>query len=287
MAIKDLLVHVDIGKACKARVDAAFGLAATHGAHLTGLYIDAAIALPTYSEGMLVTTLTRTMDQLQAEQEIRREWAKVLFEESAARSDAASDWRSLKAGPSVSREPVSAIVAHGRHADLVMVGQSDPDDTGRVPGGLAGRPVMELGRPVLVGPYTGAPKPIGRRVLVACKSSREAARAVNDALPILERAESVHVMTVNRSDQEEPDGELPAAADISLHLARHHVSVEAHKVVVNDMAVGDILLSRAADLFADLIVMGAYGHSRLRELVLGGTTRHLLHHMTVPVLMSH
>jgi len=121
-------------------------------------------------------------------------------------------------------------------------------------------------------------------VLVAWNGSREATRAVHDALPLLRRAEKVTVLSIDPDEDAEP--RLPGA-DVSLHLARHGVTAQAATIAGTDVAVGDLLLSYAADHDIDLIVMGAYGHTRLREVVLGGATRTLLRHMTVPVLMSH
>ncbi|MBE9552893.1 MAG: universal stress protein, partial [Proteobacteria bacterium] len=131
-------------------------------------------------------------------------------------------------------------------------------------------------------PYIGAQAEIGRNVLVAWNGSREAARAVSDAMPILEAADSIEVFAV------EPRGigDIPGA-DIAQHLARHGLKTDAAKTAGLDIEVGDVLLNQVADGGADLIVMGAYGHSRMRELVLGGATRHILGHMTVPVLLSH
>jgi nucleotide-binding universal stress UspA family protein len=127
---------------------------------------------------------------------------------------------------------------------------------------------------------------MGRNVLVAWNGSREATRAVNDALPILERAEKVTVLAVNPRKGGGDHGDIPSA-DIALHLARHGVKAEASQTVSNELEVGDTILSRLADFGSDLVVMGAYGHSRMRELLMGGVTRELLQHMTVPVLLSH
>ena len=122
--------------------------------------------------------------------------------------------------------------------------------------------------------------------MLAWDAGREAARAVSDAMPFLERAEQVTVMAVNPSSGEGDHGEEPGA-DIALHLARHGVKAEVHQTESPDISVGDELLSRIADDGSDMLVMGAYGHTRLRELVLGGVTRSILEQMTVPVLMSH
>ena len=144
--------------------------------------------------------------------------------------------------------------------------------------------VLAAGRPALVIPYIGAGETLGERVLVAWDGGREAARAVNDALPLLERAASVGVLVINPSRG--GHGEQPGA-DIALHLARHGISVDAEHLEARDISTGNALLSRLADQNIDVLVMGAYGHSRLREMVLGGVTRQVFQSMTVPVLMSH
>ena len=139
---------------------------------------------------------------------------------------------------------------------------------------------------MLVVPYAFERRPVGRRVLVAWNASREAARAVSDALPLLKRAGQVDVVAFEPGKSGAAHGEEPGA-DIALYLARHGVKVTVSRVDAPDLDVGNQLLSRAFDLSADLIVMGAWGHSRLRELVLGGVTRTVLESMTVPVLMAH
>jgi nucleotide-binding universal stress UspA family protein len=151
---------------------------------------------------------------------------------------------------------------------------------------LAEQLVLASGRPVLLIPYIGAGATMGERVVIGWDASREAARAVSDALPILERAASVVVVTINPRQRDFGHGEMPGT-DIALHLARHGVKVEVQRVETRDMDVGNALLSHLAGQSADLLVMGGYGHSRLREIVLGGATRTVLGDMTVPVLMSH
>jgi nucleotide-binding universal stress UspA family protein len=146
--------------------------------------------------------------------------------------------------------------------------------------------VLESGRPVVVIPFIGAPQTIGKRVMVAWNASRESVRAVNDALPVLVQSDTVEVLAINPPAGETGDGDIPCA-DICLHLARHGVNAVAESMQAADISVGDVLLSRAADRGVDLIVMGAYGHSRFREIVLSGVSRRLFNHMTVPVLFSH
>ena len=176
---------------------------------------------------------------------------------------------------------------HARYSDLAILGQLDPDRA--QPEATGPRPeqvVLASGRPVLVVPYAGHFDKLGRRVVIGWNATREAARAVGDAMPLLAAAEVVTVLTIDAREAPRGHGELPGA-DISRHLARHGVKAQVEQTVLADLSVGDVLLSRAADLGADLLVMGAYGHSRFRELLLGGATRTLLQSMTIPVVMSH
>jgi nucleotide-binding universal stress UspA family protein len=175
---------------------------------------------------------------------------------------------------------------HARYADLVVLGQVDPDEPPYIGSHLPEEVVLASGRPLLVVPHAWAPGPLGERVLVAWDASREAARAVNDAMPILEQAASVLVVSINPKSTPLGHGELPGA-DIALHLARHDIDVEVRSIEFDRMDVGEALLSLAADGARDLLVMGAYAHSRIRELVLGGATRTVLERMTLPVLMAH
>jgi nucleotide-binding universal stress UspA family protein len=122
--------------------------------------------------------------------------------------------------------------------------------------------------------------------LVGWNASREASRAVHDALPLLAKAESTCVFLANPKRGLAAHGEEPGA-DIARHLARHGLKVEVAKTIADDVADSALLLNHASDMGADLLVMGAYGHSRLREFILGGVTRSLLREMTVPVLLSH
>ena len=175
---------------------------------------------------------------------------------------------------------------HARYADLVVIGQRDEQSPGGVDKRFEQKVLLAAGRPVLVVPYAFEKRPVGRHVLIAWNASREAARAVSDALPVLTRASHVHVLAFSPQVGGRAHGEEPGA-DVALYLARHGVKVTVSPQYASDIDVGSQLLSRAFDLSADLIVMGAWGHSRLHELVLGGVTRTLLESMTVPVLMSH
>jgi nucleotide-binding universal stress UspA family protein len=277
MAFKDLLVHVDNSKTCAARLDAAIRLAQSHDAHLAGLYAKADFSIPGFAESqipaeVLAAGRQRIKDHAAA--------AETMFRQATEKAGVSAEWRC------VSGDRVGVLALHGRYADLTIVGQTDKDDPFSASMDLAGKLIFEVGGPVLVIPYIGTTDRFGERVMVAWNASREAVRAVHDALPVLERAKTVDVLFINPPGGAAGDGEIPSA-DICLHLARHGVSAEADHIEAHDIKVGDMLLSRAADKGVDLIVMGAYGHSRLRETVFGGATRHLLEHMTVPVLMSH
>lgn len=273
---KDILVHVDSTQAVGERLVLAKDLAQRFGAHVTGLYVLSQFTIPVYAE---IPIGDEILEQARGAIREKANRARERFEREMG-DDVPSEWRQVE------DIPASAISDNALYFDLVVLGQSDPDDVEDTSLGLVDRVVLESGRPNLVVPYIGTPGTVGNRVLIAWNGSRESVRAVSDSLPILKTAEQVIVLMVNPQDAEVDEGELPSA-DICLHLARHGVNAEARSVTARDIDVGDELLSRVADDNIDLVVMGAYGHSRFRELVLGGATRFLLQHMTVPVLMSH
>jgi nucleotide-binding universal stress UspA family protein len=275
---KDLLVVLDTGKSCAARIDVATHLGGRHGAHVTGLYVSPPPQVPAMIESQLTPELVELQMRTLGEAQGR---VQELFRRRAEVPGIATEWRAREG------EPGEVGTLHARYADLAIVGQADPeaDELGST-SDLPERLVLGSGRPVLVVPYVGTFKTVGQRVLVAWNASREATRAVNDAMPLLETASKVTVLAINPHPGLHGHGEVPGA-DIALHLARHGVRAEAASVKSDDVKVGALLLSQAADLDADLIVMGAYGHSRLRELVLGGATREILQSMTVPVFLAH
>ena len=278
MSFKDIVVHVDDSRNADARTDLAIELAQRYDAHLAGVYVKTPIYLPAYVAAQVGP------DVLELQAKSSSEAAQKVSE----RFDEVTQKAGLNAEIRVGEGPIDEVVAlHARYSDLAIIGQTDPD--GDAPADdldMAGHVVLYSGRPVLVVPYAGRFKEIGKRILVAWNGSREAARSVNDAMPFLEDAAQVTVLSVNPSDNRDPLGDLPGA-DISLHFARHGVKVEASQIVADDIQVGDMLLSRVSDGGFDMVVMGGYGRSRLRELVMGGASRHLLHHMTVPVFMAH
>jgi len=275
MAIKDIIVHIDNSQACKKRLLAAIQLAQSHEAHLTGLYVMRPLAnLMMYPIEPIVG---HVRDVIRKPLLDAKDNARTLFEATTGKSGIVAEWRDVEEG--VTR----ALNTTARCADLVILGQHQADDSADQSEGLADRVLLGSGRPCLVVPYIGARETLGKRILVAWDGRREAARAVHDALPILQGAAHVSVLAVDPSAS---DGEIPCV-DICHHLARHEVEAEAVSHTVADVDVGTFLLSYAADLDTDMIVMGAYGHSRLSEVMMGGVTRTLLRDMRVPVFMSH
>ena len=277
MALKDILVHVDGSRAMPGRLAAAAALARAHDAHLTGVHVMQIPVLPTYAEVHIPA------DIIEAQHEAFARTASAVreqFEKSTARAGINAEWRCIEGGLT------DTLALNARYADLLVVGQADPSDPRCVSRGLADRLALECGRPVMVMPAAGMQAPIGRNVVVAWDARREAARAVGDAMPLLETAERVTVVTINASRADPENAGLPAA-DICLHLARHGIETRAENLFGAPAGVGAQLLDAARDAQADLLVMGAYGHARFRELVLGGVTSHVLSHTHIPVSLSH
>ena len=280
MAFRNVLVHIDDTKPCAARIEAAVALAAAHEARLTGLYVIGEATMPTSLLGLLPTA---ALEDYRRGLRDKAEETAGRFRKRVERAGLSVDCRIDEAD----KEELAAVVAvHARYCDLAILGQPDPDDPPPGGRGLPDHVILTCGRPVLMVPYIGAGATLGTRVMVAWDAGREAARAVNDALPMLERAKNVLVLLINPASTPTGHGEVPGA-DISLHLARHNVKVETRPLEASDIGIADLLLSQLADENVDLLVMGAYGHSRAREFVLGGVTREILRSMTVPVLMSH
>jgi nucleotide-binding universal stress UspA family protein len=284
VALKDILVHLDGSARSAARLALALELAARNEAHLTGLF---ALNLPVPNLYVSNTAydfraFSQIMDQMRAE---GREAALKLeesFREEVSRKGVTAEWRLIE-----EQDAVQALVGHARYADLVIVGQADPDDPPphNMPH-MAEAAILGTGRPVLVVPYVGDFDRLGRNILVGWKSGREAARAVNDAMPLLLAADSVTILAIDPAHGISGEGDVPAL-DLTGHLGRHGVKAIAAHTIAAGVSEGDVLLNYASDNGADLIVCGAYGHSRTREFVFGGVTRSLLVEMTVPVLFSH
>ncbi len=275
MALRDLLVHVGDEKDSGHAVDVALALAERCDAHLVGLGVLLPLEMPGYASLRLPQSVFEIMENREKE---RIAESRAMFDSKAKKIGRSErcEWRMDRGNPT------QVVESHGRYADLVVVLQRQPHTEEMRLNDLAEELMLGAGRPVLIVPYATVPKPIGKRVLVAWDASREAARAVADAMPILEIADTVEVFVANGVDTGNVQG-----TDIAAHLARHSLNVEVCTAETGETPIGEALLNHASDSGATLIVMGGYGHSRLRESVFGGVTRHILEHMTVPVLMSH
>ncbi len=278
MAIREILVVIDNPATVPQLTAAAATLAGGSEARLTGLYACGYPVSSGYGD------IGGWMQLVQAYLEAQRgegSAAEAAFRGELAKRELTGDWIYRES------DPTDTAIALAALYDLVVLGQPNPD--AEATGGLGLRPqevVLGAGRPVLVVPYAGGFAEIGRRVLVAWNSSREAARALHDAMFLFERAESVTVIEVGPLAAAAGTTRV-AAADLAAALVRRGIAASAQSEAAGDIGIDDLLLSRAADLAADLLVMGAYGHSRLREFVLGGVSRGIFQHMTLPVLLAH
>ncbi len=278
MSIKDILVHLDQSPRSQARMEIAVQLAKLHDAYLIGLFVESNYNVTAFTPGEFKGGYN---------DKSRRagEAAQARFKECADRNGVRCEWRQIDREGIRDDDVIDHVVLHGHYVDLLVIGQSDPDHNGNLPVDLPDRVVIGAGRPVLIIPYSGTYDLSSVSVMVAWNGGREAVRAVNDGMAFLARAKKTVVLAVNPADGGQGHGDIPCA-DVCTHLARHGVKAEAQALNAPDVRVGDVLLSRAADEGINLMICGAYQRSRLRELVLGGVTRHLLQQMTVPVLMS-
>ncbi len=275
-ALKDILLYANDGAGNAERLELCIDFARSYDASLVVLYVGRfsteSLLVDAPPSGVLI-------EALEKERESRREEAKKLFESKTASSGVACEFRAEDG------DPVQWLSLHGRYSDLVVVGQpAEPDDLlgiGGIPAALA----LSCGRPVLVIPRAGAQSLSARHIMIAWNGSREATRAVNDALPLLQQAATVQVVSLGNLEQTAPGA--PNCGEICRHLSRHGVSAEAIELPEPEIDPAEMLLSFATQHGAKLIVMGAYGHSRLREFALGGMTRHLLNHSPIPLLLSH
>ncbi|UYN94607.1 MAG: universal stress protein [Enhydrobacter sp.] len=278
MSYKTILVNCDAGKKLAQRLDVATDVAQRFGSHLVGIHARPPFQSPMFFEGgMPMDTLFQAYEESANNDQ---KAAAAVFEKSLKGKHLSSEWRVANGFID------SELAVQARYADLLVVGQTDPDDSTPTPGDLPEAIALSTGRPILVVPHIGAKKPIGKNVLLCWNASRESARAATDALPILQKAAKVMVLVIDPHTSPEGHGAEPGA-DVATWLARHGVKVTVQRDVAADADVGNVILSRAADHDIDLIVMGLYGHSRMRELVLGGASRTVIASMTVPVLMSH
>ena len=275
MVFKDILVHIDDQEARTVRLEVAIALAKAHHARLTGFYVKHFPTATTY--GHLPVSFLDSIDETVRE---RARDAQDVFSQATAAAELSTQWRCVEAAPAF------LAVNQLRFADLLVLGHNPRSRLITDEADLENTLLLDTGCPALVVPSACAARPIGKKVLVAWNASRPSLRAVNDALPILLRAEEVRVLSVNERNARHGEADIPSA-DLCAHLIHHGVQVQEVDLQANEKEIGEVLLYQVGDNDVDLMVMGAYGHSRVRELIMGGVTRHVLKHASVPLLMSH
>ncbi len=275
-SIKRILVHLDDSESVDQRLKLCTDLAAACDAHLSALYVSRfltqSLLVDAPPSGMLLKAL-------EEEQRARTAKAQELYESSTA------DLKDNRTFHHEEGDPVRWLSLYGRYADVVVVHQPGDEEARFGAGGISGALAIGCGRPVLVVPRTGVESLSPNRVMIAWNGSREAARAVSDALPFLRMAGRVEAVSVS-DDQNLEDGAL-GVRELCRHLGLHGIDAEPILLPRPKIEVAEALLSRAAAQSTELIVLGAYGHSRFRELVLGGVTRNFLGHSAFPLLLSH
>jgi nucleotide-binding universal stress UspA family protein len=279
MSYRTILVLLDGRRESGRRLETAIEMACRHEAHLKAISLAVSPSIPSYANHPIL------LEALVAQQKQTHSDAGAMLNDFSTKAKTAGLSHEGVVVDCRDVEITDVVGLHSRYADLLVIEQQDPDNPG--PGGAAMTQhlVLEAGLPVLVIPYIGASRTPGSRVMVAWDAGREAARAVRDALPILVAADHVDVVVIDPAKHTREHGEEPGA-DIALFLARHDCKVETQHLPAGGLDAGEALLSHLADRDSDLLVMGAYGHARLRQLVLGGVTQTILGEMTVPVMMS-
>jgi nucleotide-binding universal stress UspA family protein len=279
MSYKSILVHLDTSARAHARLEVALRLAHQFQARLTGIY---STYIPAPHAFFVMSGTAGYYEEHERQRHERSAALERLFHAELARAKVEGRWIAADGYAN------DVVPDYARLADLIIAGQTDETDPESfIAEQFVEHLILSAGRPVLLLPSAGSFEKPGRRVLIAWDGSREATRAIHDAMPFLSHTANVMLLTVNATGDEPPRHRIPGA-DIALTVARHDVKVDVREVTVaSDTPVGDVLLSQAAESGCDMIVMGAYAHSRLHELVLGGATRTILKSMTMPVLLSH
>jgi nucleotide-binding universal stress UspA family protein len=284
MSFKTIMVLLNDSGQTQKLLDASSAIARQHDSHLIGLYVLPAakiysdvgmLAAPIYFEGY--------RDLFKAKLDtVRRD-----FEVKSKQDSLKIEWRVVD---SIYPDIAESAISNARCADLIITSQIDAGPEGNIEQDLTERLIMESGRPVLIIPRAGHFSPAGEgiveKAVIGINGTRESARAMFEALPLLKRVKETRLVWVDPYKQSDEAGEVPGAEE-AVVLSRHGLKAVAEPMMTDGRNAGEGLLMRASDLGADLLVMGAYAHSRMREFVFGGATRHVLEHMTIPILMSH
>ena len=272
-------VHLDHGFDCTRRTALALGLAKRHKAELVGIYASSAPPQYYYGESVMMSRTLDIMKNLQAQ---NRGAVQNAFLEAAAAADVPAVVRAGESSPS------ATVAMHGRAGDLIIVSQQNRDDVEAAhENEFVEQTLLTAGRPVMVVPSSGDFSVVGDRVLLCWDGSREAARALADAAPLLRGASHVVVLTMDEGAATRNVESIPFE-DLATYCVAHGIPAPDHvRRDIKGVGVGSTILNAAADYSADLIVMGAYGHSKFREWAMGGATASILKSMTVPIMFSH
>ena len=272
--LKDIIVHVDDAAHASPSARIAAGLAARSGAHLLGVHCVNLPSVPAMVDFDIPDDIRKAQREMF---ESAAEAARETFEAACAAADTPGQWLCETGAP------VSLLARHALVSDLLVVRRTHPDAAGQSPATLAGDVVLSTRRPVLVVPPDCAVEDMVGPMTVAWNDSPESARAIADAMPVLALASAVHVVWVSPDDPAQAQGSLDRLCS---HLDRHEVS-SSGQIIEGPTDAAPALLDFARRNHSRCVVIGAYGHSRMRELLFGGVTEHMLHHSELPVLMSH
>lgn len=279
MDFKNILLHLDHSSGCKNRLETAFALAKKYDALITGLFVVPDYVVPSYVEAQISVDLITDVTEkaLSRARETLTDYEKMA-DDAGARMEAHV----------LEGQVIPILREHTKYADLLMLGQDQPDDPDNASYGLADALLFEGACPCMMVPHSGKLAVPGKRVLLTWNASRESARALREAMPILAGAEDVVVLS---SEPDNADVEIarghPHADELARFLESHGIESVSSGIADLDVSTSDAILGQAAEMNADLIVMGAYGHARLREIILGGVTRDLLKQSPVPLFLAH
>ena len=274
--IKDVIVNLSVGAKANSASDYAISLAAALNAHLTGIIFLYGPTMPVSRAGYVPPEL----EVIERHNEAAVKAVRESFTAASTRTGVNAESLTVSASLVSAGDQFGQIA---RRFDLAVVGQAEPE-TKMVEENIIEAALFDSGGPVTIVPYIQRAPLRLDHIMVCWDGSRAAARAIRDAMPFLRRAGRIEVVNVTNERGKQDQIEC---ADIGAHLAHHGLNVAIKRIPPGDVDVAAVLLSHAADEDIDFIVMGGYGHSRLREFVLGGVTRSMLRTMTVPVLMSH
>jgi nucleotide-binding universal stress UspA family protein len=277
--IKNILLHLDHSSGCQNRLQTAFAMAKNYDALITGLFVVPDYVVPSYVEAQISVDLITD-----------------VTEKALARArDTLSEYQKMAAAAGVAMDAhvvegqvIPILREHSKYSDLLMLGQDQPDDPDNASYGLADALLFEGACACMVVPHSGKLALPGKRILLTWNASRESARALREAMPMLKTAETLVVLS---SEPDDADATIarghPHADELARFLESHGIESVSSGINDLDISASDAILGQAAEMDADMIVMGAYGHARLREIILGGVTRDLLKQSPIPLFLAH